>query len=92
MSIPKKPWRAWAVLLVLNVLVLVPATLGLDAPAPWLALGLCVDFLVLAAGIAWARRVGAGKPAAVLGGVLVLALLAFEVMRRGGTVPLPKLP
>ncbi len=81
MSIPKKPWRAWAVLLVLNVLVLVPATLGLDAPAPWLALGLCVDFLVLAAGIAWARRVGAGKPAAVLGGVLVLALLAFEVMR-----------
>lgn len=81
MSVPKKPWRAWAVLLFLNVLVLVPATLGLDEPAPWLALGLCVDFLVLAAGIAWARRFGTGKPAAVFGGVLVLALLAFEVMR-----------
>ncbi|MFT5583370.1 MAG: hypothetical protein ACI9VR_000948 [Cognaticolwellia sp.] len=81
MSTHRKPWRAWAVLIGLNVLLLVPATLGLDKPAPWLALGLCVDFLVLAAGIAWARRFGVEKPSALAGGALVLALFAFEVMR-----------
>lgn len=79
-----KAWRAWVVLLCLNVLLLVPATMALDKPSPWLALGLSVDFLFLAAGVAWARRFGAGKPAALLGGLLVLALLAFEVMRLVG--------
>ena len=79
-----KAWRAWAVLVGLNLLLLLPATLGLDEPAPWLALGLSVDFLFLAAGVAWARRFGVGKPAALVGGILVMALLAFEVMRLVG--------
>lgn len=79
-----KPRRAWALLAALNLLILLPATLGLDQPAPWLALGLSVDLLVLIAAVSWARRAGLSAPAATLGGVGVLLLLSFEVMRLVG--------
>lgn len=86
------PRRAWILLAVLNVVVLLPGTLGLDTPAPWLALGLSVDLLSLAALVAWMARLGLHKAGAALGGLVVLALLVFEIMRLVGVFAMSQDP
>lgn len=50
-----RDWRPWLALAVLNVGLLLPRSVSGEL-APWLALGLCGDLMIIAGLLAWVRR------------------------------------